>query len=183
MSTGAEFEFARSQAVAWVVVVTKPFQERIAKLNLEAQGFPAYLPMKLTENRRKELVSSPFLPRYMFAQIDVREDRWRRVWSTTGCHSLLGATPNRPPVGVKEFVIERIRAAEDAGYIRMMGEAAQADAPQFQGGQRVRLDGMTLEALFVEQVDSRRAIILATLLNRDMRLTVDLAKLRATCSD
>lgn len=182
MTASAQFDLARILGLAWVVVVTKPFQEIVARRNLEAQGFPVYLPMKLYENRRKEVVSSPFFPRYLFAQIDVGGEEWRRVWSTIGCHSLLGATPTRPPAGVADWVIERVRQQEEGGYIRMMGEvmARQAAPRPFTEGQIVRMAGSPLEAVFVEQVDSKRAAILVSLLGRDSRVTVDLAKLRAT---
>lgn len=179
MPAGSEFEFARRQALAWVVVVTKPGQETRAKQNLEAQGFEVYLPLKLYMNKRKEMCSVPFLPRYLFARIDVREDRWRRVWSTFGCQGMLGAQPNKPPYGVRDFVIERIQQQEEAGYIRMLGEGAKL-AQTFQEGEIVRVAGSPLEALFVEQVDARRAVILVSLLGRDSRHTVDIAKLRST---
>ena len=48
----------------WVVVVTKPGQERRARRELEQQGFEAYLPMNLSMNRKtREFVAMPFFPR------------------------------------------------------------------------------------------------------------------------
>lgn len=187
--SAADFEFARGKARVWVAVVTKPSQETIAKRNLEQQGFPVYLPLKLFEvaagARKGELRSTPFFPRYIFAQIDVREDRWRYIWSTTGCQSVLGVTVARPPYGVADFVIERLQAQEEAGYIRMMGDVAErgrlAVCP-FGDGEVIRMAGSPLEAVFLEQVDAKRAIILVNLLGRDSRLTVDIAKLRSTAS-
>lgn len=187
MPSSAAFEFARAQAAVWVCVVSKPFQEITARQNLERQGFPVYLPMKLFEvatgRFKGELRSTPFFPRYLFAQIDVRDDRWRYIWSTHGVQSLLGSTAARPPYGVADFVIERLQAQEEAGYIRMMGEAAERGAKAvcpFGEGEIVRVAGSPLEAVFLEPVDSKRAIILTNLLGRDSRVTVDIAKLRST---
>lgn len=187
MSSASSFEFARTARKVWVCVVAKPFAELSAKQNLINQGFDVYLPMKLFEvsagPRKGELRSTPFFPRYLFAHIDVREDRWRYIWSTIGVQSVLGATAARPPCGVADFVIERLQAQEEAGYIRMMGDIAERGrlvACPFGEGEIVRMAGSPLEAVFLEPVDAKRAIILVKLLGRDSRLTVDIAKLRAT---
>ncbi len=188
MSNAAAFEVASAKSVnVWVCVVSKPFQEIQAKQNLERQGFPVYLPMKLFEvaagPRKGELRASPFFPRYLFAQIDVRDEAWRYIWSTIGVQSLLGSTASRPPYGIADFFIERLQLQEEAGYIRMMGDIAErgrlAVCP-FGEGEIVRMAGSPLEAVFLEPVDAKRAIILVNLLGRDQRLTVDIAKLRAT---
>ncbi len=169
--------------LVWVVVVSKPGQERRAKRELEQQAgefgpdFQVYLPMKLAMNRKQEMVTAPFLPRYLFARIDLRLQSWKRIWSTFGVHGLLGSTMERP-YGVADWVIERLQAQEDAGYIRMGLKEERAAAMGFRKDEVVRLAGSPIEGLFVELVDDRRATILVSLLGRDSRLTVDIAKLR-----
>jgi transcriptional antiterminator RfaH len=166
---------ARAKAVVWIVVVSKPGQERRAKRELEQQGFEIYLPMKLVVNRKRELIASPFFPRYMFARVSLQVGDWRAIWSTYGVQGLLGS-PTRPH-GVADAVVERIQAAEESGFIKM-GLAAAAG--HFAGGQRVRMAGSdALEGIFLEAVDEKRAAILVSLLGRDSRVTVDLSKLRA----
>lgn len=182
MPDPAAFQAAQ-RALAWVVVVTKPNQEIIAKRHLEDQGFDVYLPMKLYVDRWKNLRSTPFFPRYLFARIDVRDRRWAKIFATIGVTSLLGATPERPPTGVANFVIERLRAQEEAGYIRMMGEVDQTMTRSFGAGEIVRVAGSPLEAVFLEPVDAKRVVILVSLLGRESRLTVDLAKLRSVAED
>lgn len=179
------FRATRAAALAWVVVVTKPGQEIRAKRELENQGFDTYLPMKLFENRFHRLQAMPFFPRYLFARIDVCSDAWSRIFSTLGVSSILGAGREKAPVGVEAFVIERIRAQEEAGYIRMMGavSSGQAQAHRFGEGEIVRLSGSPLEAVFLEPVDAKRAVILVSLLGRESRLTVDIAKLRSSTED
>lgn len=174
--------------LVWVVVVSKPGQERRARLCLEDQhregvfgpDFRTYLPMKLAMTRKQDLVQAPFLPRYLFARIDLRLESWKRIWNTRGVHGLLASATAGKPYGVADWVIERIQAQEDAGYIRMGLPEERARAMGFDAGQTVRLVGSPLEALFVELVDEKRASILVSLLGRDSRLTVDIAKLRPT---
>lgn len=172
-----------ASALVWVVVVSKPGQERRAKRELEQQrvefgeGFDVYLPMKLAANRKKELVTAPFLPRYLFARIDLRLQSWKRIWSTYGVHGLLGSSMERP-YGVADWVVERLQAQEDAGFIRMGLKEERAAALGFRKDEAVRLAGSPIEGLFVELVDDKRATILVSLLGRDSRLTVDIAKLR-----
>lgn len=181
-------EQASSQGLVWVVVVTKPGQERRAKRELEQQAqwfggaFEAYLPMKLAMNAKREMISAPFFPRYLFARIDLRLGSWKRIWSTLGVHGLLGSQLDRP-YGVADWVIERLRAAEDAGFIRMGLKEERAKAMGFERGMKVRLAGSPIDAVFEELVDDKRATILVSLLGRDSLLTVDIAKLRATVTD
>ncbi len=175
--------------MVWVAVVTKPGQERRAKANLEQQaadfgtGFEVYLPLKLAQARGRVplIIATPFIPRYLFARIDLGTQSWKRIWYTPGVHSLLGGNeqPNRAP----DYVIERLRAQEDAGFIRLDLHAEKAQGADYQPGAAVRLAGGPLEALFVELVDERRAIILVSLLGRNSHVTVDVSKLRTTGTD
>lgn len=169
--------------LVWIVVKTKLGQERRAKRELEQQAdlfgeaFEAYLPMKLSMNRKREMVASPFFRSYLFARVDLRISHWKRIWSTYGVAGVLGSSAGYPHA-VADWVIERIRAQEEAGYIRMGLEEEAADAG-FTRGAAVRLAGAPLEAVFEERVDEKRAAILVSLLGRDSRVTVDLAKLRS----
>jgi len=178
-SESNEEKKARAKAVVWIVVVSKPGQERRAKLQLEQQGFEIYLPMKLSMNRKRELVAAPFFPRYLFARVSLQVGDWKAIWSTLGVQGLLG-TINRP-YGVADSVVERIQAEEEDGYIKM---GLEAEAGRFKRGDGVRLAGSdALEGVFLEMVDEKRSVILVSLLGRDSRVTVDISKLRPTDTD
>lgn len=176
--------------LVWVVVVTKPFQEKRAKEQLEQQraafgaGFEVYLPLKLVTDRYRkgELTAGPFFPRYLFARVDLRLASWKRIWSTLGVHGILGASPERP-YGVADWVIERLQAQEDAGFMRIGLESDQARGPSFKPGDVVRVAGSPLEGVFLTLDDRKRVAILVSLFGRDSRVTVDLAKLRSTLTD
>lgn len=160
----------------WVVVVSKPQQERRALSELTRQGFEAYLPMRLAMNRRtQEMVAMPFFPRYLFARVTLEIGAWKTIWYTHGVHGLLGCADR--PIGVKDELVERIRAQEEAGYIKL---GLEADGPRFERGEKVKtLDDFGFEGVFQERVDDKRAMILVSFLGRDSRFTVDLRKLRS----
>lgn len=177
----ANQEKTEIKALVWVVVVSKPGQERRARLELERQGFEVYLPMKLAMDKRPgragQMMASPFLPRYLFARVSLLLGDWRKIWSTFGVHGLLGAAER--PIGVADEVVERIRLAEEDGYIKI---GLEADGPKFGKGEAVRFSmGPVddLEGLFQERVDDKRALILVSCLGRDSRFVVDLRKLRS----
>jgi transcriptional antiterminator RfaH len=169
-----------SERRVWVVVACRQAQEVRARVELERQGFDVYLPMRLASIRRpnrngvRDLVARPFLPGYLFVRTSLALGDWRRIWSTFGVKSLLGSEER--PTAVRDWVIERIREQEEGGFIKL---GLLADAPAFARGERVQLHNLDLvEGLFLEQIDDRRASILVSLLGRDSRVTVDLAKLR-----
>jgi len=160
----------------WVVVVAKPGQERRARRELEQQGFEAYLPMKVSMNRKtQQLVAMPFFPRYLFAKVSLEIGDWRKVWYTFGVQGLLGSADR--PLGVRDALIDRIRAQEEDGFIKI---GLEAQGPRFDRGQRVQtLDEFGFEGVFQERVDDKRALILVSFLGRDSRFVVDLRKLRS----
>lgn len=167
---------AKTEKKVWVVVVSKPQQERLARFHLEAQGFEPYLPMKLSMNvKRQELVAMPFLPGYLFARTGLAISQWGKIWNTRGVHGVLGSGDR--PIGVRDEVVERIRLQEEAGFIKV---GLEAEGGRFERGEKVRVVGeLGIEGLFVECVDRKRATLLVSLLGRDSRLTVDLRKLRS----
>jgi transcriptional antiterminator RfaH len=152
-------EGARPLKQVWVVVVTKPNQERRAKRELEQQGFEVYLPMRLAMNRRtKAVVALPFFPRYMFARVGLAIHEWSKIWYTFGVHGLLGSAEQ--PIGVKDELIERLRIQEEAGFIKI---GLEAEGPQFEVGERVRtIDEFGFEGVFAERVDDKRVVIVVS---------------------
>lgn len=161
----------------WIVVQTKPMQEVRVKAELERKGFEVYLPMKLFANKAGNLQATPFLPRYLFARITADVGRWRDVWSTIGVAAVLCRSQFRP-YGVRDEVIQRIKAQEEGGFIRL-GLPQSGAAARFEKGQKVRTGIDGLDGLFLERVDARRGAILINWLGGERRLVVDLSKLEA----
>lgn len=166
---GAENARVTADTLVWIVVKTKPAQERRAATELRNQHFEVYLPMRLWVNRKKVTIATPFLPGYLFARVTLRVERWKSVYGTLGVAGVLG----RPecPIGVKDAVVQRIRDAEEAGYIKL------AAGPELHIGARYRDEKTGIEGILTEPIDERRVCLMIKLLG-DSRATVDIARLR-----
>lgn len=163
--------------LSWYAVYTQPNKEALAAQQLRNQGFEAYLPQYQRLRRhagRTDIVSTALFPRYLFAGLDPDRQRWRSVNGTRGVIGLVMFGDK--PMPVPQDVIAEIRAREDAtGYIQLNG-------PAFQRGQALRIvEGpMTdTQAIFEEQVDGNRAILLVSLLGRLVRTRMPLRQVEA----
>jgi hypothetical protein len=159
--------------LVWVVVKAKPGQERRAAHELRCQHFEVYLPMRLFENRKGVTMATPFLPGYLFAQVTLRVERWKSIYSTLGVAGVLG----RPecPIGVRDHVVQRIRDAEEGGFIKLA--LAKEERSTLQFGRYYRDEDTGIEGLLVEPLDDKRVVMLTRLLG-DSRATVDIARLK-----
>lgn len=163
--------------ITWFVVYTQPSKEALAAQHLRNQGFAVYLPQyqKLRRHAgRAEVVAAPLFPRYLFAGIDLEQQRWRSVNGTRGVAGLVMFGDK--PVPVPEPVLAEIRSREDAtGFV-------QLNAPGFIRGQALRIvEGPMADthALFEEAVDGNRAILLISLLGRLVRTKMPLRQVEA----
>lgn len=179
MADGSAMAVAKAAETAqggkvWVVVVSKPGQELRAKSELMRQGFEVYLPMQLFEvasgPRKGETHAKPFFTSYLFVRVPECVTEWRAIFSTFGVSGVLGCNHSRA-TAVKDEVVEMIRAHEDAGFIRLgVAEAA----PDLRRGESLRHSEWGLQGVFLERVDSKRALILVSFMGRDSAQTVDL---------
>ena len=76
---------------SWLLVYTKAKEEKLAKKNLEQQGFEALLPMmvKHKNTQSKPLSLEVIFPRYLFAKVSLRSDKWISINSTKGVSHLV----------------------------------------------------------------------------------------------
>lgn len=166
----------------WSVVVSHPNAERLAKANLENQGFEVYLPLAVSAKPRTPrnpeggLSVRPFFPRYMFVRLNPEIDRWRAIFSTIGVKSMMVA--GEKPLAVKDRIVDEIRGREEAGFIKIM-DPSDVACRWSRGEQvRYRTEGGDLDAIFLEPVDKTRASILFNLLGREAEKVVTLLSLR-----
>lgn len=162
---------------SWYVVYTQQNKESLAAQHLRNQDLEVYLPQyqKLRRHAgRTDIVATALFPRYLFVGLDMERQRWRSVNGTRGAVGLVMFGDK--PMPVPQPVIEEIRSREDkAGYIRLNG-------PSFERGQALRIvEGpMTdTQAIFEEQVDGNRAILLVSLLGRLVRTQMPLRQVEA----
>jgi len=155
----------------WYVVHTHPQGESRALLNLQRQGFEAYLPRcrKWRRHARKsEIVAAPLFPRYLFVRLDRAQDRWRPIFSTFGVSGLV--CRDSLPVPVPEGIIEAIAAREDAQ--KFVDLTRQAD---FRRGDRVQVMAGPFAdhiARFEGLSEQQHVVLLLELLGRTMRVEV-----------
>ena len=156
----------------WIVINTHPHKERFALDNLARQSFATYCPMLRTSVRHARAtrqVLRPIFPGYIFAAVNPDTQRWKPLLSTFGVRSVVGSA-ERPSFVPRGF-IEALKAREIDGAI------ARPSVP-FQVGQSVRLmrqpfDGLV--ATIVAMDDRQRVFVLLELLNRPVRVSVDIS--------
>lgn len=161
----------------WYLVHTKPQQERRAFDNLQRQGYPCFLPLVPVESFRRgrlAVVEQALFPRYLFIQLDdgFHARAWGPVRSTLGVTRLVsfGLQPARVP----DALIAQLR--------QQLQDLTAAPQPLFRPGQPVRITQgpfAGLEAIYQMPDGEERAIVLLTLLQRECRVAVPLAQLRA----
>lgn len=156
---------------SWFAVYTHAQSEEKALRNLENQGFAAYLPrfLKLRRHARKrEWVSAPLFPRYLFVCVDPLRTQWRAINSTFGVDKVVGVS--NTPYLVPTNVIDGIRAREaENGFVDL-----EAERP-LKSGDRVQImDGPfnDLIGLFECKTGEERVIVLLNLLGRVARVCV-----------
>ena len=85
----------------WYLIKTKPRQEKIAKQNLENQGYEAFCPLAEINNRLVVL-----FPGYLFIQLNEKIQNWSPIKSTKGVLHFVkfGSNFAKVPMSVVEFI-------------------------------------------------------------------------------
>ena len=102
--------------VNWYVVRTKAFQEKKAAKAIEREGFQVYLPVKLvqiTHARRREKVTRPLFPRYLFARFDPETQPFGKINRCRGVVDRgLMCDVDDVPLSVRDSVVDAILVKE-----------------------------------------------------------------------
>ena len=159
----------------WYVVQSRPRSELLAVANLSRQGFEVYLPRHRrmrSHARRRDIVSYPLFPGYLFVRFDILRDAWRSTASTFGVSRLVG-TPDMP-LPVPDTVIDQIKAREDTeGFV-------VATARELRPGDRVTIGAgpfAEMQGIFEATTGEERVRILLSILGGDVRATVPLSQI------
>lgn len=156
----------------WHLVYCKPRQERVAKLNLERQGFVTYLPLVRQSRRRlgRRLdVVEPLFPRYLFIELSRKTDNWAPIRSTLGVTTLVrfGMEPAVVPLDLVGFL--RSRETPDG-----LQDLPPVD---FRPGERVRITDGAMEgysAIFLARSSKERVAVLLDILGKQTRVVIPL---------
>lgn len=162
----------------WYVAHTHVRAEAKAHMNLERQGFSAYLPRFIKTRRharRIERFVAPLFPRYVFVEADLMRDQWRCLYSTIGVRHVVSR--GGEPAPVPDEAIAEIRNREDKdGYV------ALGSGVPFRRGDSVRIvDGAFVDmvGLFDSVSEQERVFVLLSLLGRQVRVALPLHALSA----
>lgn len=149
----------------WFVVYTQPRNEDLASEHLGRQGFDVYFPRyrkSRSHARRRDFVSAPLFPRYIFVGLDVMSAAWRSIRSTRGVIDLV--RNGLDPVPVPAETIEEIKMREDDNGYVVLGKHLYLSR-----GDRFRIDSgpfAACEAIFESKKDEARVIALLSMLGR-----------------
>ncbi|OQX12590.1 MAG: hypothetical protein BWK76_17450 [Desulfobulbaceae bacterium A2] len=178
---GPACSFATEDCAAerlWYAVRAKPSREEEACFHFERQGLICYLPRILVQRshaRKRELVRRPLFPGYLFLHLAPSERRWETIASTRGALCAVHFGEQYP--SVPELFIKHLREREDAqGHIVLRG-------PELRSGQPVAVhleDEAVLDGIFLEMRGEKRALILVTMLQQQVRTLVPMERLKVS---
>ena len=163
---------------AWYLIYSKPQQERLARENLERQGYRSYLPLIRNRRRRRGKYLSivePMFPRYLFVHLSDETDNWGPIRSTIGVANLVrfGMLAARVPDDLIAILTER-----DQDGVQNL------TAPDFESGDQVRIvEGVMAgyEAIFLAKTGKERVILLLQLAeDRSARVQVSMDDIEPT---
>lgn len=159
-------------SASWYVAYTQPKQEEVALVNLQQQGFRAYLPLyKILKrkagkaappDRPAPLVTyEPMFPRYMFFQPSSPGQSIATARSTRGVNSIVRF--GSAFALVQPEIIKAIQECE-----QQRNQAKLHVISPFQPGRRVRLRDPALHGLegLVHSVSKQRLMVLLEILGR-----------------
>jgi len=160
-------------AQPWHLVYTKPRQEQVALVNLQQQGFEAYLPLYKTLRKTpadasaSPVVFEPMFARYVFFRPAGARQSIAGARSTRGVCTLVSF--GAEPAVVPSDVINAIRACEQS-----RNQADLSTLSPFQPGCQARLRNGALKGLVgvVQVVSAKRVTLLLELLGQEQRIQV-----------
>lgn len=160
---------AMTEKSGWLVIKTRPRQERRASENLKNQSFKVYLPLileqKIVRGKRKENASAMF-PGYLFVESENAWQSFHKIKSTYGVasvlqfgnriplvldehleairkleqHSLVSAPTNAPAPGDEIEVIQGPFAGFSARVLELKGDARCVVLLNWVNGQTIKAD-------------------------------------------
>ena len=157
-----------SETALWYAVATRARDEAIAKVNLQRQDYPVFLPTISLKKRRQGRwmpVIEPLFPGYLFVSLVLGADDPAPIRSTIGCIGLVRFGQTYSPIPAS--LIAALKGTSDS--------AIYAPLP-FNQGDSVRLIAgpfAGIEAIFDLPRGEDRAQVLLELLGKVQRLTVN----------
>ena len=146
----------------WYLIKTKPRQEKIAKQNLENQGYGVFCPIAKINNRLVVL-----FPGYLFVQLNKKTQNWSPINSTKGVSYFVkfGLNFAKVSTSVIEFIITNQHITADK----------LINLNKFKPGDKVQISDGAFKnwvAIFKCYKPDERVILLINLLGREQSLSI-----------
>ena len=147
----------------WYLIQTKPQQEAVATQNLSNQGFDIFHPKAMIKNKSVSL-----FPRYLFIQLDDKNQNWTPIRSTKGVANFVrfglnfAIVPNQI---IKLIKIQQQQTIEKLINIcsHQKGDSIEIQTGAFKGQQ----------AIFQNYNSSDRVTVLLKLIGQQQAITLD----------
>lgn len=155
----------RRRKAYWAAIKTKPGQERLAKYNLQEQGYKAYYP-RIKEGRSPAL--KPLFPGYIFVLITNRG--WYPIKSTYGVAYIImrGESPDYIDV---RFINQWLASEGKEGFIDL-----SPPPPPLTPGSRVLIDKGPFKnhiASYIGRSPKGRIEVLLQILGKDIKFDIE----------
>jgi transcriptional antiterminator RfaH len=153
----------------WYVAQTKFAQEKRAQQQLLSQGVTCLLPMfsevRLKNGSVRAVTPQPMFPNYIFVRFDPEVIHTTAIKATRGISTLISFG------GLPSVVPDSVIAQLNQGW---SSAPSEIDVPQH-GDRVVIRDGAFegIEAVWYEQDGMKRAMLLLTLMNQQVRVPVN----------
>ena len=146
----------------WYLIKTKPRQEKIAKQNLDNQGYRTFCPIVIINNRLVVL-----FPGYLFTQLNDKTQNWSPINSTKGVSHFVkfGLNFAKVPTSVIEFI--KINQHITADKFKNLNKFKRGDKVQISDG-----PFKNWMAIFKCYKSDERVILLMNLLGREQSLNI-----------
>jgi transcription antitermination factor NusG len=153
----------------WYVAQTLHHREKLAELQLNAQGFRSFFPrFRKTVRHARQLrnVIAPVFPGYIFVSFNRERDRWRSINGTLGVARLIATQqqPVRVPPGIVEALIAGLDGSDLVTFNGglMLGQTVRIIAGPFAGGLGVlqRLDARGRVRLLLEIMGGQAPVVI-----------------------
>ena len=164
--------------MGWSVVYTQRGKEIFAQQELINQGFSVYVPRckKIARHARTiKNIIVPLFPRYIFVQIDRKQQRWRNINATRGVSYLL--TMNELPARVPDEIVKEIKLREtEDGLIKLPKKQLYKTGEIIE----IKAGALTDQVGKFLRMDPRdRVVLLMQLMGRNMEVHLQRENVRA----
>ena len=173
-----ELKTVEQKRKRWYLAYTKPRSEQIALVNLQQQGFEAYLPLyKKIKSSRDGLVEmfEPMFPRYILFRPGQPQQSISTVNNTKGVSNIVRF--GFEPASLSEDVVALIRLLETE-----RSQTYCQELSQLKSGQKVLLKHTALLGVegIIQNVSSKRVAVLLEIMGRPTLVTIEHHQVQVT---